>query len=43
MKSPYTEAQLKMKQADVNVDDIITVGDVDNFLNDLDKIASSLP
>tara|TARA_X000000368_G_scaffold400166_1_gene371786 strand:- start:419 stop:1273 length:855 start_codon:yes stop_codon:yes gene_type:complete len=39
----YTEAQLKMKQADVNVDDIITVGDVDNFLNDLDKIASSLP
>ena len=41
MKSPYTEAQLK--QADVNVDDIITVGDVDNFLNDLDKIASSLP
>lgn len=39
----YTEAQLKMKQADVNVDDIISVGDVDNFLNDLDKIASSLP
>jgi hypothetical protein len=39
----YTEAQLKLKQADVNVDDIISVGNVDNFLNDLDKIASSLP
>ncbi len=39
----YTEAKLKIKQANVSVEDIVTVGDAERFLEDLDKIAGKLP
>jgi hypothetical protein len=39
----YTEAQLKIKQADVAVSDIVTVGDAERFLKDLDSLANTLP
>lgn len=39
----YTEAKLKIKQADVSVNDIVTVGDAKRFLEDLDAIADKLP
>ena len=39
----YTEAQLKIKQADIAVSDIVTVGDAQRFLNDLDSLADKLP
>jgi hypothetical protein len=39
----YTEAQLKMKQADVSVQDIVNVGNAEKFLKDLDTLANQLP
>ena len=39
----YTEAQFKIKQADVAVGDIVTIGDAERFLNDLDALADKLP
>ena len=39
----YTEATLKIKQADVAVEDIVTVGDAERFLKDLDNLAEKLP
>jgi len=39
----YTEAKLKIKQADVSVQDIVTVGDAERFLKDLDAVASKMP
>ena len=39
----YTEAKLKIKQANVAVEDIVTVGDAERFLKDLDNLADKLP
>ena len=39
----YTEAKLKIKQADLSVQDIVTVGDAERFLKDLDTLADKLP
>jgi hypothetical protein len=39
----YTEAKLRMKQADINVDDIVTIDDAKRFLNILDDVASKIP
>jgi hypothetical protein len=39
----FTEAQLKMKQADVDLKDIVSVEDAQLFLNDLDKLSNALP
>ena len=39
----YTEAKLKIKQADVAVQDIVTVGDVERFMKDLDNVSDKLP
>lgn len=39
----YTEATLKIKQTELAVQDIVTVGNVDRFLKDLDTLANQLP
>ena len=39
----YTEAKLKIKQANISVEDIVTVGDAERFLKDLDNLANKLP
>lgn len=39
----YTEAVLKLKQVDVVVEDIISVDDVDRFLETLDTVAKKIP
>ena len=39
----YKEAQLKMKQANVDVSDIVSVGDAKKLLSDLDKISNTIP
>ena len=39
----YTEAKLKMEQANVAVEDIVTIEDAERFLRDLDNLANKLP
>ena len=39
----YTEAVLRIKQADIGVDDIISVDDAKNFLDALDTVAERIP
>ena len=39
----YTEAKLKMEQANVVVEDIVTIEDAERFLRDLDNLANKLP
>lgn len=39
----FTEAKLKIKQASVSMDDIVTTGDVKRLLDDIDDIARKIP
>jgi len=39
----FKEAQIKINQTNVNVDDIVSVKDVGKFLNQIDNVASAIP
>lgn len=39
----YTEAQLKVKQADIDVSNIVRVDDARRLLNDLDNLSNAIP
>jgi hypothetical protein len=39
----YTEAEMKMKQADIDVSDIISVEDIRGFIGKLDDVSKTIP